>query len=67
MNRNNKPNMYKVKIGGIVYEIEKITDLQGKTGEWGHIEYKTCRIVLDDSASQQKKIRRLFTKLRMVF
>ena len=32
---------------------KKITDLQGKTGEWGHIEYKTCRIVLDDSASQQ--------------
>nr|DAR45255.1 MAG TPA: Protein of unknown function (DUF3920) [Caudoviricetes sp.] len=53
MNRDNKPNMDKVKIGGIVYEIEKITDLQGKTGEWGHIEYKTCRIVLDDSASQQ--------------
>ena len=45
--------MDKVKIGGIVYEIEKITDLQGKTGEWGHIEYKTCRIVPDDSASQQ--------------
>ena len=37
MNRDNKPNMDKVKIGGIVYEIEKITDLQGKTGEWGHI------------------------------
>lgn len=53
MNRDNKPNMDKVKIGGIVYEIEKITDLQGKTGEWGHIEYKTCRIALDDSASQQ--------------
>ena len=53
MNRDNKPKMDKVKIGGIVYEIEKITDLQGKTGEWGHIEYKTCRIVLDDSASQQ--------------
>ena len=32
MNRDNKPNMDKVKIGGIVYEIEKITDLQGKTG-----------------------------------
>ena len=52
MNRNKKPSMNKVKIGGIVYEIEKITDLQGKQGEWGHIEYKTCRIVLDDSAGK---------------
>lgn len=38
MNRDKKPGMETVKIGGIVYEVSKKPDLQGKTGEWGHIE-----------------------------
>lgn len=53
MNRDKKPGMETVKIGGIVYEVSKEPDLQGKSGEWGHIEYKTGKIVLDDSTSQQ--------------
>ncbi|HFI0500239.1 TPA: hypothetical protein ACGO0M_001664 [Streptococcus suis] len=53
MNRDKKPGIEAVKIGGIVYEVSKKPDLQGKTGEWGHIEYKTGKIVLDDSTSQQ--------------
>ncbi|HFI0120279.1 TPA: hypothetical protein ACGPB3_000353 [Streptococcus suis] len=53
MNRDKKPGMETVKIGGIVYEVSKKPDLQGKSGEWGHIEYKTGKIVLDDSTSQQ--------------
>ncbi len=53
MNREKKPGMEVVKIGGLVYEISKQPDLQGTTSEWGHIEYKTGKIVLDDSQSQQ--------------
>ncbi|NQJ30538.1 hypothetical protein HO564_08130 [Streptococcus suis] len=53
MNRDKKPGMETVKIGGVVYEVSKKPDLQGKSGEWGHIEYKTGKIVLDDSTSQQ--------------
>ncbi|HEL2556405.1 TPA: hypothetical protein U0648_001684 [Streptococcus suis] len=53
MNRDKKPGMETVKIGGITYTVSKEPDLQGKSGEWGHIEYKTGKIVLDDSASQQ--------------
>ncbi|HEM2809901.1 TPA: hypothetical protein U0616_001710 [Streptococcus suis] len=53
MNRDKKPNMETVKIGGLVYEVSKQADLQGSTGEWGYIEYKTGKIVLDDSQSQQ--------------
>ncbi|NQI88898.1 DUF4355 domain-containing protein [Streptococcus suis] len=53
MNRDKKPGMETVKIGGITYTVSKEPDLQGKSGEWGHIEYKTGKIVLDDSVSQQ--------------
>lgn len=53
MNRDKKPGMETVKIGGLVYEVSKESDLQGKTEEWGHIEYKKGKIVLDDSQSQQ--------------
>jgi hypothetical protein len=53
MNRDKKPGMENVKIGGLVYEVSKESDLQGKSGEWGHIEYKKGKIVLDDFASQQ--------------
>ncbi|NYS32818.1 hypothetical protein HZZ02_03325 [Streptococcus danieliae] len=53
MDREKKPSMETVKIGGITYTVSKEPDLQGKTGEWGHIEYKTGKIVLDDSTSQQ--------------
>lgn len=53
MNRDKKPGMETVKIGGLIYEVSKESDLQGKTEEWGHIEYKTGKIVLDDSQSQQ--------------
>lgn len=53
MNRVKKPGMEAVKIGGITYEVSKSPDLQGKSGEWGHIEYKTAQIVLDDSICEQ--------------
>ncbi|WP_105107665.1 hypothetical protein [Streptococcus suis] len=53
MNREKKPGMETVKIGGITYTVSKEPDLQGKSGEWGHIEYKTGKIVLDDSTNQQ--------------
>lgn len=32
MNRDKKPGMETVKIGGIVYEVSKKPDLQGKYG-----------------------------------
>ena len=53
MNRDKKPGMETVKIGGLVYEVSKESDLQGKTEDWGRIEYKTGKIVLDDSQSRQ--------------
>ncbi len=53
MNRDKKPGMETVKIGGIVYEVSKEPDLQGKSDEWGHIEYKNGKIVLDDSLPEQ--------------
>ena len=63
MNRDKKPGMETVKIGGIVYEVSKEPDLQGKSDEWGHIEYKTGKIVLDDSASQQIEDRTLIHEI----
>lgn len=53
MNTNNKPNMERVKIGGLIYVVSKKPDLQGRTGDWGHILYKTQEIELDDSLSEQ--------------
>lgn len=54
MNRDKKPGMETVKIGGIVYEVSKKPDLQGKSGEWGHIEYKTGKIVLDYTQKEKE-------------
>lgn len=53
MNRDKKPGMEAVKIGGLTYTIKKKADLQGKDGPWGHIRYKTQEIELDDSLSEQ--------------
>lgn len=67
MNRDKKPNMETVKIGGLVYGVSKQADLQGSTGEWGHIEYKTGKIVLDDSQSHKSKTRHLSMRLLMEY
>lgn len=63
MNREKKPSMETVKIGGITYTVSKEPDLQGKTGEWGHIEYKTGKIILDDSISKQIENRTLIHEI----
>lgn len=44
MNRDKKPGMETVKIGGIVYEVSKKPDLQGKTGEWGILSTRQVRL-----------------------
>lgn len=53
MNREKKPGMESVKIGGLTYTVKKTHDLQGKNGNWGQIQYKNQEIVLDDSLSEQ--------------
>lgn len=53
MDREKKPRMETVKIGGLIYTISKKADLQGKDGPWGQIRYKTQEIELDDSLSEQ--------------
>lgn len=53
MNREKVPNMTSVKIGGVTYQITKKSDLQGKNGNWGQIQYKILEINLDDSLSEQ--------------
>lgn len=45
--------MDKVKIGGLVYKIKKVKDLQGKDGKWGQIVYKTAKIELDNNCDKQ--------------
>lgn len=67
MNRDKKPGVETVKIGGLVYEVSKEPDLQGKPGEWGHIEYKTGKIVLDTLKVSKLKTRHLSMRLPMVF
>lgn len=52
MNREKKPGLENVKIGGLTYAVKKFSDLQGKNGNWGQIEYKTCEIKLDDSLDE---------------
>ncbi|HFU3863174.1 TPA: hypothetical protein ACGO5U_001216 [Streptococcus suis] len=53
MNRDKKPGMESVKIGGLTYTVKKVSDLQGKEGDWGRIQYKTQEITLDDSLKEQ--------------
>ncbi|MBF0699434.1 hypothetical protein [Streptococcus danieliae] len=53
MDTDNKQGIESVKIGGLTYTVNKKLDLQGKTGDWGHILYKTQEIELDDSLSKQ--------------
>jgi phage protein len=53
MNREKKPGMESVKIGGLTYDVKKSSDLQGKNGNWGQIQYKTQEIMLDDSLKEQ--------------
>lgn len=53
MSREKKPGMESVKIGGLTYTVKKVSDLQGKEGDWGHIQYKTQEITLDDSLKEQ--------------
>lgn len=53
MNREKKPGMESVKIGGLTYLVRKTPDLQGKNGNWGQIQYKNQEIVLDDSLAEQ--------------
>ncbi|MCB2829755.1 hypothetical protein K3N62_06950 [Streptococcus dysgalactiae subsp. dysgalactiae] len=53
MDRNKKPGMENIKIGGLTYSVEKTSDLQGKDGNWGLIHYKTQQIKLDDSLTEQ--------------
>ncbi|WP_303976783.1 hypothetical protein [Streptococcus danieliae] len=53
MKTHDKPSMESVKIGGLTYTVSKKPDLQGRTGDWGHIVYKTQEIELDDSLSEQ--------------
>ncbi|MGX7099433.1 hypothetical protein ACWOBH_05370 [Globicatella sanguinis] len=43
----------KVKVGGIVYDIETVSDLHGRTGAWGEIQYKSALINLDDRMNKQ--------------
>lgn len=53
MSREKKPGMESVKIGGLAYTVKKVSDLQGKEGDWGRIQYKTQEITLDDSLKEQ--------------
>ena len=53
MSREKKPGMESVKIGGPTYTVKKVSDLQGKEGDWGRIQYKTQEITLDDSLKEQ--------------
>ncbi|MDG3136717.1 hypothetical protein [Streptococcus suis] len=53
MNRNKKPGMETVKIGGLTYAVTKKSDLQGTNGNWGQIQYKKLEISLDDSLPEQ--------------
>lgn len=53
MNREKKPGMETVKIGGLTYEVIKKPDLQGSDGNWGQIQYKKLEISLDDSLPEQ--------------
>ena len=53
MSREKKPGMESVKIGGLTYTVKKVSDLQGKEGDWGRIQYKTQEITLDDSLKEQ--------------
>lgn len=46
--------MDKVKIGGIVYQIEVKNDLAGETGNWGETNLKKTTIVLDSNMSKQR-------------
>ena len=67
MNRDNKPNMDKVKIGGIVYEIEKKLIYREKQENGGTLSTRHAGLFLTTQLVNKSKIRRLFTKLRMVF
>lgn len=53
MNREKKPGIETVKIGGLTYEVTKKPDLQGSDGNWGQIQYKKLEISLDDSLPEQ--------------
>ena len=44
MNRDKKPGMETVKIGGLVYEVSKESDLQGKTEDWDVLSIKLERL-----------------------
>ncbi|WP_203267586.1 hypothetical protein [Streptococcus uberis] len=46
--------MDKVKIGGIVYQIEVKNDLAGETGNWGETNLKKTTITLDSNMSKQR-------------
>lgn len=46
--------MDKVKIGGIVYQIEVKNDLAGETGNWGETNLKKTTIALDSNMSKQR-------------
>ena len=53
MSREKKHGMESVKIGGLTYTVKKVSDLQGKEGDWGRIQYKTQEITLDDSLKEK--------------
>ena len=45
--------MDKVKVGGLAYKVELIDDLEGESGEIGHIMYKKAKIGLDSNLEEQ--------------
>lgn len=47
--------MDKVKIGGIVYQIEVVNDFTGETGDWGQTNFKKTKITLDSNLSEQRR------------
>lgn len=43
----------KVKVGGVIYDIEVVEDLEGSDGDWGCIKYKKAKIQLDSGMNIQ--------------